>query len=442
MKNKILSLKRIISLCLSLVFLCSIMPLGVVCEAKDFETSYTDYACLYNLDYGLYLYEKNTNEQITPAGTVKIMVALLAFEHYDDYTATITVTDEMTADVTSNITGFEGGQTYTVEEILAALIISNSNDAAYILAYDIAGDSASFLKMMNSRAEELGMNDTEYKNITGVSDKAMKTTVSDIATLMISAVKYAKYTELSAMASYKIEENDTHSSFTLYNRNYFISTYYNLYYYLSNVNGLSVSYSAEIGDCLALTARDSSGLSYIVIVMGSNDPKEPEENVLYAEEDAISLMTWGFKNHTVYTVVNSGEMVCEVPVKLAASKSSVMALPEKRVTTLLPSGTDTDDVIRTECNLEGNSVTAPVTKGQILGTMTVYINEKEYTTINLVAKNAVARSNTKYIIYRIGQFLISPIMIVIYCLIIIGMVSVILLRNHNQKLKKNHIYRR
>jgi len=253
------------------------------------ETPYTEHAVVYNIDSGTLMYEEGSDVEVYPAGTVKIMTALLALEHFKDTSVEVTVTAEMIEGVQGNTAGFDEGEVLTVEQLLAALIISNSNDAANILAAAVAGNTGAFLDMMNARADELGMESTEYMNVTGIHHSRMKTTARDVLTVTVEAAKYQLYTNLASSAAYTLPATNTSGERLLRNRNYFVSTFYNLNYYRESIGGLSCSYTAEAGTCLSLLGSNSDGLRFIAVVMGANTPAEPEDGVIYACEDALSL---------------------------------------------------------------------------------------------------------------------------------------------------------
>lgn len=387
------------------------------------ELDYSKSACVYNVDYGTYVYESGADEQVYPAGTVKLMTALLALEHFDDVGETVTVTEEMLDGVEGSSAGFDAGEVLTVEQLLAALIVSNSNDAAQILAYAVAGNSGAFLQQMNDRAAKLGMDGTRYLNVTGLHNARMFTTARDVVRVTAEVIKYRKFTELAAAEVYTIPATNLNGERLLHNRNLFLSTYYNLYYRLDSVNGASCSYTGDTGYCLSVTATDSSGLTYIFAVMNSDESSAGDTDVRGCD-DAVKLMNWTFRNHSSVAVVDTGTMVCEIPVRLSSNVDHVIALPARRISALVANDADLSQIVRTEYTLKEETLTAPVSAGQVIGELTVYFNGSVLGRVDLVAKSNVDRSFWLFAADRLGRFFSRPAVIAIVAAVIVISVAV------------------
>lgn len=402
------------------------------------DTPYTEHAVVYNIDSGTLMYEEAADVEVYPAGTVKIMTALLTLEHFKDTSAEITVTPEMIEGIQGNTAGFDEGEVLTVEQLLAALIISNSNDAANILACAVAGNTGAFLDAMNARAEELGMTSTEYMNVTGIHHSRMKTSARDVLTVTVEAAKYQLYENLASSAVYTLPATNTAKERTLRNRNYFVSTFYNLNYYRESVSGLSCSYTAEAGTCLSLVGTNSDGLRFIAVVMGANVPEEPEEGVIYACEDALGLLSWAYRSYKYFTVVGTGDMICEIPVSLSSSVDHVIALPAEKITAFLPSDTDLTSALRTEYTLNDQSLVAPVSKGQVIGSLTAFVDDREVGRVDLIAKNNVDRSMWLSLRERIVAFFTHPLVILliaaalIFILLVVVLVAIRIAKTNNK----------
>ena len=165
----------------ALFILITVFSGSSVFASDDPDIKYTDNCCVMNADYGDVLYEKNSEEAVYPAGSCKMMTALIALEHYgDDLSGTITVSSEALGSQIGSGIGILPGDTVTVKDMLAAMIIGNYNDAAMILAFDISGSADSFVSEMNNKAKELGMNNTNYRNPSGIDESGAVTTSYDI----------------------------------------------------------------------------------------------------------------------------------------------------------------------------------------------------------------------------------------------------------------------
>jgi len=125
------------------------------------EIDYARFAYVYHIESGTEMFVKNGDTKCYPAASVKLMTGLIAAEHlYTQQSRKVIVTAEELQGVRGNNIGLKVGEELTVGDLLAALITGNANDAAQVLAYEIAGGIEPFVKMMNARAAELGMNST------------------------------------------------------------------------------------------------------------------------------------------------------------------------------------------------------------------------------------------------------------------------------------------
>ena len=430
--------KKALSLALTaLFFAAAFLSTGTPSYALDDpEVLHSKGSCIYSIDYGTFIYDKTADVPVYPAGTVKIMVALLTLEHYDDLSSKITVTEEM---LDGTVAGglFEVGEVLTVEQLLAEMTIGNSNDAALILAGAVAGNSGAFLQMMNSRAQELGMENTRYFNVTGIHTQPMKTTARDVALLTAEAAKHREYIDLTSSESYYSEATNKSPARTIRNRNVFVSTYYNLYYRIEAVTGLSFNYTGDAGYCMSLTATDKKGLSYVFVVMNSNEAGAGENEILGCD-DAVTMMNWAFRNFSSVAVVDTGNMICEIPVTLSTNVDHVIALPDAKITALLPNDVNLDEAVKTEYTLKSETLTAPVSAGEVVGEMKVFVNGVEYGSANLIAKNNVNRSMWAYLGYRIGRFMSRPIVITAAVIIalIIAVAGIAATVRHSRRAKR------
>lgn len=441
-KNQI----RILSTVLALVLCITAVMTSLALPAAALDlpsTPYTENAVIYNIDFGTVMYEENADAPVYPAGTVKIMTALIALEHFNDTGEKITVTEEMLADAAGSSTGFEPGEILTAEQILAALIISNANDAAHILAFAVAGNTESFVELMNSRAAEIGMENTVYTNVSGLHDPGMTTTARDVMLVSAEVLKYRLYEDLASTASYIIPATNLSAERTLRNRNYFVSSFYNLNYYRESVSGMSCSYTGEAGTCLSLTGANSEGLRFIAVVMGANEPAEPEDGVIYACEDALELLSWAYSAYDHFTLVGTGDLICEIPVSLSSGVDYVIALPSEKITAFLPADTDLSAELRIDYTLTSESLAAPVVKGQIVGSLTAYVGDLEVGSVDLIAKNNVDRSMWLSLLAQITGIFTHPIVIALIVLAVLLVILYVILmavhisrRNNRVRYKK------
>ena len=331
-------------------------------------------ALLMDVATGSILYEANAHEKLAPASVTKIMTMLLIMEAVDG--GKIAMTDMVTASEAAAAKGgsqvyLKVGEAMSVSEMLKCIAVSSANDCACAMAEHVAGSEEAFVALMNQRAAELGMLDTNFVNCTGLDDgenaAAHKTSAHDIALMSRQLLKYhpgiKKYTTIWM-------DTIREGSFGLSNTNKLIRFY-------RGATGLKTGFTSGAGYCLSATA-ERDGMELIAVVMGAET--SPKRNAACQQ-----LLDYGFANFAVI----SPELTetAAIPVNLGKAASVPVRLGDSAAL-LLDKGQKND--VSTRIRLE-EQVTAPVSLGQRLGTMQVKVGEQILSEIPLVAAEAVER---------------------------------------------------
>ena len=364
-------MKRICMI-LALVIAASLLPLQA--GAVELEVNGKS-ALLMDVQTGTVLYESNPHERLAPASVTKIMTMLLIMEAVDS--GKIAMEDMVTASETAASKGgsqiyLKVGETMSVSDMLKSIAVSSANDCACAMAEHIAGSEGAFVDLMNNRAKELGMNDTNFVNCTGLDDSPEaenhRTSAHDIALMSRELLKnHPKIKEFTTIWMDTVRNG----AFGLSNTNKMIRFY-------SGATGLKTGFTSGAGYCLSATAQ-REGLELIAVVMGCETSRE-------RTAACKAMLDYGFANFAVVSP-DLTESNTLVPVKLGK---------ETRIAAQL--GADTGmlidkakkSTVTTEVTLE-ESVTAPVEQGQKLGTMTVKAGEEILAQIPLVAGEPVER---------------------------------------------------
>lgn len=331
-------------------------------------------AVLMDVATGTVLFEEHPNEKLAPASVTKVMTMLLIMEAVDD--GRIAMTDMVTASETAAAKGgsqvyLKVGETMSVEEMLKSIAVSSANDCACAMAEHIAGSESAFVEKMNEKAEQLGMTDTHFVNCTGLDDGAdaanHRTSAKDIALMSRELLKhYPKIKQFTTIWMDTIRGG----TFGLSNTNKLIRFY-------PGATGLKTGFTSGAGYCLSATA-EREGLELIAVVMGA-------ETSAKRNESCKQLLDYGFANYALFSPTL--EEVPAVSVKLGKADSVSLRMGEEGqllVEKARKSGISSE--ITTEAE-----VSAPVTKGQQLGTMTVKDGEKILKEVPLTAAEDVPR---------------------------------------------------
>ena len=331
-------------------------------------------ALLMDVATGTVIYESNSHEPLTPASVTKVMTMLLIMEAIDS--GKIRWDDMVTASEAAAAKGgsqiyLKVGETMSVADMVKSIAVSSANDCACAMAEHLAGSEASFVEQMNTRAKELGMEDTHFVNCTGLDDseeaKEHKTSAYDIALMSRQLLKYhpdiTKYTTIWM-------DTVRGGTFGLSNTNKMIRFY-------SGATGLKTGFTSGAGYCLSASAR-RDGLDLIAVVMGC----ESSQTRFAA---CKSMLDYGFANFAVIEPQLTENTA--VPVKLGHS-DMVTAIPGNIEALLIDKAQR--GMVTTQITLE-ETVTAPVSKGQRLGTMTIKAGEQTLAEIPLVAETAIER---------------------------------------------------
>ena len=263
------------------------------------------------------------------------------------------------------------GETMSVSDMLKSIAVSSANDCACAMAEHIAGSESAFVSMMNARAAELGMKDTHFVNCTGLDDddsaKEHRTSAYDIALMSRELLKnhpmIKKYTTIWM-------DTVRNGTFGLSNTNKLIRFY-------NGATGLKTGYTSGAGYCLSASAQ-RDGMELIAVVMGC-------ESSQVRNAACKSLLDYGFANFAVI----SPELTEAEPVPVKLGKSNTVDCRLGDTDSLLIDKAQ-KNAITTELSMEP-SVTAPISQGQRLGTLTIRSGEQILREVPLVAAENVER---------------------------------------------------
>lgn len=330
-------------------------------------------AVLIEQNSGQVLYNQNMHEMLRPASVTKVMTILLIMEAIDS--GKLSYSDKIPC--SEKAAGMGGSQIWldvreelTVDEMLKAICVVSANDCTVAMAEYLAGTEEAFVEQMNAKAKELGMNDTTFKNCHGIDEDGHVTSAYDIALmsreLLTKHPSITKYTTI-----YMDSLRDGKSS--LVNTNKLVRNY-------KGATGLKTgSTSVALYNLSASATRND--LSLIAVIM-----KAPTSPIRFAE--AQKLLDYGFNNFEYKKLANKNDLIKEVSVDKGI-ENSVNAILENDSGVLIQKGQNKDIVQSMELP---DSVSAPVSAGQVLGNVTYSLNGNEIGKVNIVAEKSVGKN--------------------------------------------------
>ena len=325
---------------------------------------------------GEIIYERNSHERRHPASMTKIMTMLLVMEaidkgiiHWEDM---VTVSSNASSMGGSQIL-LETGEQMSVYDMFKGLSVASGNDAAVALAEKIAGTEEMFVKMMNDRAKELGLQDTNFKNSHGLDEANHYSTAYDMAMIAKELSKHEKVFEFTSIYEDYLRKG-TDRSFWLVNTNKLVRFY-------KGVDGLKTGYTSEAGFCLTATAN-INGMRTIAVVMGEPDSETRNSEV-------SSIFDYVYAQYGLNKIIDTNTIVKEVLVD-KGKQEYVGIVPKEEVTDLYNKN---DGVGEFTYNIEVDNIKAPISKGDVVGQLTLMENNNVIKTIDLTVNDDVEKAN-------------------------------------------------
>ena len=378
------------------------------------------------------MYEENARTKLPQASLTKIMTALLVAEsgYPMDHLVTVSESAMEGMEHLSGTVTIEVGEQFTVHQLLTLLMVASVNEAANVCAELVSGSIPAFVERMNARASELGCENTHFCNPHGLHEDDHYTTAYDLYLMARELQKHEDVAEIYRQDRVVMPATNKSEERIFFSTNSLISRYKELGYIYRYATGMKTGTTTPAGLCLAATATKGE-TSLISIVLGaSRAPDGTKRNFT----ESARLLQWGFDNFSKKTLLQTSSPVCEVKVDLSRDRDYVVAVPAHDYETMVP-----DDFDFEKMELVTNvpaSVHAPIEKGQVLGTVTVRYDGKDYTTMDLVAADALERSVVLLVLYWLKLIFASTaakiIGAAVVLMIIIYIIAAIRI-NSNQK---------
>lgn len=366
------------------------------------ENSSKAYAIyLYNVNNDMCLFSKNERNRISPASTVKLMTAMLAFDNIKNIDEYITITEGMLVGANTNTMKLSAGERIRIRDLLVGLVCSGYNDAATALATVVAGSVDGFVDLMNQKAAELGMENTAYVDPMGINDSAY-TTAYDVMIVSKEFMKHRELLDMSSLPSYEIPATNMSDIRKIHNRNAMISNYTGSTHLNSNAIGMNAGMTGGGGYCVVTSAKKDD-MTYICIVMGGDYDEESE--TIYSYVIANELINYTVSNLGYRTVIAANKQICTLPVKGARLKvTEVDIIVQNDVNVYLPYDYLESGLLKCTVICSKNELMAPVKQGDKVGAIVVSYGDDIVAVADMVVADNVERDNFIYILEQMRDF--------------------------------------
>ena len=347
------------------------------------------------------LYSKDMNRKMFPASTTKILTAILVLENHSlDEKVTASYNAVMTIPSGYSTASIQIDEVLTVEQLLELLLVHSANDAANVLAEYTGGSIDSFVAMMNTKINELGLSDTHFTNPYGLQDNNHYTTAHDLAIIMQYCLKNDDFRKIAGQASCAIPSTNKSEPRKYSSTNELLIAGNSNYY--PNLIAGKTGYTSEAGECL-VSAAYNDNLELVGVILNSNN----------RFKDTRSLYNYGYTNFSIKNIVNEKDIITNVEVKNATKDTKNLNLLASENIPVLAN--NSDDLSKIEPQITLNSdIKAPIEDGQVLGKVSYSVNGITYST-DLIAANNVEKSNfVLYCLYGLG---ILILILIIYKII-------------------------
>lgn len=279
-----------------LILFLFIIPLNIKAEEIDI---YSENAVMFNLNNNEIIYEKNKDEVIKVASMQKVMTSIVAIENIDNLDESFVLDYDIFDGLDSElaVAGFSGGDRVTYNDLLYATLLKSGADGAYGLAVKISGSEEEFVKLMNKKAEELGLKNTHFTNSTGLDDDNQFSTVNDMAIILKYALNNSKFKKIINKDEYTTSNGEitvtgpVHKAKTL-GMNYF--------------NGGKTGYTDLAGLCL-MSYASYDDIDYLLVTARAPESMK-NQNFL----DQKTLYDYFMENYSFQTIIKKNSVIKKI----------------------------------------------------------------------------------------------------------------------------------
>ncbi len=358
-----------------IIFMMLTIPFSSIGAEEGLAVSSSG-AILLEASTGEIIFEKNPHEKLAPASMTKIMTMLLIIENIErnviGWDDVVTVSENASSMGGSQIL-LETGEKMNVRDLFKGIAVASGNDASVALAEQIYGTEANFVAMMNKRAKELGLKNTNFKNVHGLDAANHYTSAYDMAMIAKELVKHEEVLKYTSIYEDYLRI-DSPRKIWLVNTNKLVRFY-------DGVDGLKTGYTAEAGYCLTATAKKNN-TRFIAVVMGVSDSKVRNAEI-------SEMLNFAFAQYETEQLLSKNSILGTVEIE-KGTKKYVNVIPLDNVTILNKKGNQKKTATY---ELELVKIKAPIKNGDVIGELIIKENDQVTRRIGVTIKENVEKAN-------------------------------------------------
>lgn len=382
--------RKILIILLILIF---IIPNYIIYATNtSIQDLYSEAAILMDSKTGLVLYSKNADKKMYPASTTKILTAIITLETCN-LNDVVTVNQSAISSIPAGYSSayLSEGEKITVNDLLTVLLVHSANDAGNVLAEHISGSVQEFANVMNSKALDIGCQNTHFTNPSGIHDNNHYTTAYDLSLIAKYCMKNSTFRNFVSSKSCIINSTNKFGIRKYSNTNDLINP--SSKYYLKECIGIKTGYTSQAQNCL-ISACFKDNLELICVILGANQT-ENGESARYI--DSINLFNYGYSNYSIKTLAQKDDILKNITITNGTKDTRNLDLIlEDNLSGLLKND---NEIKNPTINLNEN-LSAPIAKNSVVGTVTYTINDISYTQ-NLLASHDVIEDSNLILIFKI-----------------------------------------
>lgn len=365
-----------------LLLLFFLIPLNVSADELNLAENAKS-AIMIEATTGEILYKKNEKERLAPASMTKIMSLILIMENIENGKLKwndIVVTSNYASSMGGSQVFLKPNEIMSVEDLVKAICVASANDATVAMAEKIAGTEKAFVKLMNDKAKELGAVNTNFVNSTGLPAKDHYSTAYDMSIMAKELIRHEKILSFTKIYEDYLRKN-TSNSFWLVNTNKLVRFY-------DYIDGLKTGFTDDAGYCLTATGKKGN-MRLITVVM-------KEDNTDNRTKDTIAMMDYGFNMYSVKNIISKGNKIGNIYINLGKEEyADISSLEDINIV-----NSNQDNEAKFTYEIETDNVTAPLSKGSVVGKITVYKDGKYFNSSDLIITKNIKKANIVKVFFR------------------------------------------